>query len=161
MPTKEQYLDWDQRHMVNGNIQFRIHDTEDQYGIFKNSGINLIVQYGSGRPYTYAPNAGREVIENNKRLPWTLTFDVRLDKRFILNQNMSLLTYLQVDNIFDRENVAADYFQQGGDAGDSIKPEWYAVLNALDGIYDDPKVYRPGRTFRLGMSLMCEWSLKR
>lgn len=152
IPTTEQYLDWDQRHMVNGNVMFRIPRGAKQYGLLQDSGVNIIGQYGSGRPYTYAPRAGNEVIENNKRLPWTIRFDLRLDKRFNLSERTSLLAYLQVNNIFDRKNVNADYFQQGGDAGDTIDTEWYFVKDDMDGKYDDPKVWDDERTIRLGVA---------
>ena len=97
VPTEEQYLDWDQRHTINGNMMFRIPRGAKRFGFFQDSGINIIGQYGSGRPFTFAPNAGREVVENNKRLPWTLRFDLRLDKRFLISETVSLLTYMQID----------------------------------------------------------------
>ncbi len=152
IPTTEQYLDWDQRHMVNGNVMFRIPRGAKEYSWLQDSGVNIIGQYGSGRPYTYAPRAGNEIVENNKRLPWTIRFDLRFDKRFNLSERTSLLAYLQVDNIFDRKNVDAAYFQQGGDSGDSIDPAWYAVLDDMDGQYNDPKVWENERTIRLGMA---------
>lgn len=158
IPTKEQYLDWDQRHMVNANAMFRIPKGSKNYLILEDSGVNIIGQYGSGRPYSYDPRSGQEVIENNKRLPWTLRFDLRVDKRFQLGKYTSLLTFLQMNNVFDRQNVDADYFQQGGDAGDTIDPAFYeADLDGdgspehyMEGEYDDPVVWEQGRTFRLG-----------
>lgn len=160
IPTTEQYLDWDQRHMVNGNVMFRIPRDAKRYGLFQDTGINIIGQYGSGRPFTFAPRAGREVIENNERLPWTLRFDLRVDKRFQIARNSSLLFYMQVNNLFDRQNVDADYFQFGGDSGDTIDPGWYMQNDAdgdgnpdydMDCQYNDPEVWLTPRTIRAGL----------
>ena len=156
VPTEEQYLDWDQRHTVNGNVMFRIPRGVKRFGPLQDSGINLICQYGSGCPFTFAPNAGREVVENNKRLPWTIRFDLRVDKRFEMSKTVTLLTYLQVDNIFNRQNVDDEYFQFGGNEGDTIDPAWYVQWEGggdIDGKYDDPDVWMPGRIIRVGMAL--------
>lgn len=155
VPTTEQYLDWDQRHTVNGNVQFRIPKGAKRFGFMQDSGINLLGQYGSGLPFSFAPNRGREVIENNMRLPWTLRFDLRLDKRFEMSKQTTLLTYVQIDNIFDRQNVNANYFQANGNDS-TIDPAWYVQWNGggdMDGQYDDPVVWLPGRTIRVGMAL--------
>ena len=161
IPTTEQYLDWDQRHMVNGNVMFRIPRGAEGFTMLEDSGINIIGKYGSGRPFTYAPRAGNEVIENNMRLPWTLSLDMRIDKRFQISEYSSFLTFLQVNNIFNRRNVDAGYFQSGGDAGDTIDPEWYATDqdgdgvpdHDMDGKYDDPMVWQPERLIRVGVAL--------
>ncbi len=155
IPTKEQYLDWDQRHTVNGNVMFRIPRGARGFGFLQDSGINIIAQYGSGLPFSFDPTAGREVVVNNKRLPWTLRFDLRADKRFIINDRTSILAYLQINNLFNRKNVDGNYFQDGGQDG-TIDPAWYVQWEGggdLDGEYDDPKVYKPERTIRIGMAL--------
>ena len=155
VPTTEQYLDWDQRHTVNGNVMFRIPRGAKQFGIFQDSGINLIAQYGSGLPFSFDPTAGREVVVNNKRLPWTLNFDLRLDKRFMISEKTNLLAYMQIDNVFDRKNVNAIYFQANGNDS-TIDPAWYVQWQGggdLDGEFDDPEVYLPGRLIRFGLAL--------
>ena len=155
IPTKEQYLDWDQRNTINGNVMFRIPRGADEFGYLQDSGINLIGQYGSGLPFSFDPTAGRVIVENNKRLPWTMRFDLRVDKRFILSERSTLLAYMQVNNIFDRKNVDAVYFQRDGNDS-TIDPAWYVQWEGggdLDGEYDDPEVYLSGRTIRFGMAI--------
>ena len=163
IPTTEQYLDWDQRHTVNGNIQLRIpRDVKNRnLRYFEDSGISVIGQYGSGLPFTFAPNAGRLVVNNNERLPWTLRFDVRMDKRFLLTKTTFLVLYVQINNIFDRQNVDAEYFQAGGSMGDTIDPSYYMQGDAdfdgkpdydMDGKYNDPEVWEMGRVIRAGLT---------
>ena len=155
IPTTEQYLDWDQRNTINGNVMFRVPRGSERFGIFQDSGINIIGQYGSGLPFSFDPTAGREVVNNNERLPWTVRFDLRVDKRFILNDRINLLAYLQVNNIFDRQNVDDEYFQANGKDA-TIDPAWYVQWEGggdLDGKFDDPEVWQPERVIRAGMAI--------
>jgi outer membrane receptor protein involved in Fe transport len=54
VPTTETFLDWDQRHTIAANVDFRTLDDELFYGIpyTDNLGFNFIIAYGSGMPWS-------------------------------------------------------------------------------------------------------------
>ena len=70
-------LDWDQRHSLNASV----------FMGNRNSGSNIIMQYGSGYPYTpYFLNSSQNVSmfssRNSMRKMTTLNFDMKLFRNF-------------------------------------------------------------------------------
>ncbi|UCE19238.1 MAG: TonB-dependent receptor [Gemmatimonadota bacterium] len=141
-PVKDFYLDWDQRHTVSLNLDYRVPG---------NYGLSLLFRYGSGTPYTgYTGWFGesRSPVENNERLPETFTVDLKLNKMFRVSSNMSANVYILVDNLLDRENVyrfddtnilipMVEYLHETGD---------------FSGPYDDPTVFGSHREIKGGVS---------
>ena len=100
-------LDYDQRHNITINLDYRFGEGKDYKGpqfnrkkkdatqtvqIFKNMGANLIFHIGSGSPYTrYAsatPVGGRTSILgslNGSNKPWQFRTDLRIDKNIELS----------------------------------------------------------------------------
>jgi hypothetical protein len=102
-------LDYDQRHNITINLDYRFGEGKDYKGpqfnrkkkdatqtvqIFKNMGANLIFHIGSGSPYTrytsavpYGPSPGRSSIAgslNGSNKPWQFRTDLRIDKNITL-----------------------------------------------------------------------------
>ena len=85
-------LDYDSRHNIVGNIDYRFKYGEgpmiNGHHILQNAGIDLIVKARSGEPYTaYSDPLGNTIIGgvNGSRLPWHFGSDLRVDKNFALN----------------------------------------------------------------------------
>ena len=146
--TTESYLNWDQRHTIYGNLQFMIpkgthlfHSTA-----LDEVTLSLIGRYGSGLPYS-SPAKDKDPPINDKRLPHTLAFDGRVQKRFTLTERSGIYFYLQAYNIFDQQNIDQRFFQANADIG------WYEQFDDVDGKYNDPRYYERGRLYQFGVGL--------
>lgn len=96
-------LDFDQRHAIVANVDYRFGSKENYHGpvyslkgksyrILDNMGANLVFRAGSGTPYSKQSNAiptaqfgiaNRANLDgsvNGSRLPWQLRMDLRIDK---------------------------------------------------------------------------------
>ncbi|MDP8205054.1 MAG: TonB-dependent receptor [Candidatus Electryonea clarkiae] len=153
--TTESYLDWDQRHTVNGTIQLMVPRGTKPFNMawMDEWMLSLIGRYGSGLPFT-SPSRDKDPPINDQRLPFTLTFDGRVQKRYSFNDNFAALIYLQGYNIFDRQNIDQDYFQTYADA------QWYMFNDAdnngepdkdVDGLHDNPLYWERSRSFQFGI----------
>ena len=85
-------LDYDSRHNIAANIDYRYGDGEGPVvgglNILQNAGVNFVVKTRSGEPYTrYTDALGQTVIGgvNGSRLPWHFGMDMRIDKDFALH----------------------------------------------------------------------------
>jgi hypothetical protein len=128
------------RHKIVANIDYRAP---------WNYGINLLIDYGSGLPYT-GPQKSIQWEQNDKRLPYTFTVDMKINKTFRLSSNRYTNFYLQVTNLLDKENVTrfndestyvpiVQYIQQH-------PGEWGGPLR-------NPLVYGGHRELRLGVEI--------
>lgn len=146
--TTESYLDWDQRHTVYGNFQFFVPHETDLFGApyFDGVSVNLIGRYGSGLPYS-SPARSKDPPINDKRLPYTLSFDGRLQKEWNVWGSMNLYGFLQVYNIFDQKNIDQRFFQNNADIG------WYEQFDDVDGKYNDPRYWQRGRVYQVGLGM--------
>jgi outer membrane receptor protein involved in Fe transport len=157
IPKRESYLDWDQTHMVNANVDFRIPQGEGPVwgGTRYLQGIGLSLQwnYGSGLPYNESSQGTADPELNGERLPYTESTDARLNKMFWFGDT-SMNVYVWVMNLFDRTNV--DSIVPGGEA-------WYDADQNGDGIPEhdprgatcDPGPYGIRRQIRFGLDF--EW----
>ena len=152
--TTEVYLDWDQRHVINGNVQFMIPKGTRPFGIgaLDEFSLSLIGRYASGLPYS-SPAHTLDPPINDQRLPSWYVFDGRIQKRHSFNNNMAAFVYLQVYNLFNQRNMNQDYFQWYADI------EWYVADqdgdgepdHDVDGKYDDPRYWQRSRIYQLGL----------
>ncbi len=106
IPTTESYLDWDERHAIKANFDVRVPRKRNLLGIslLNDAGINTIVRYGSGKPYT-KPKQSKEPEINTERLPWHMTVDLTMDKQFDLGNNRRLTFFIWVNNLLNRRNI--------------------------------------------------------
>ncbi|RLD56534.1 MAG: hypothetical protein DRJ05_11160, partial [Bacteroidetes bacterium] len=182
---------WDRRHGFNISIDYRYGEGKDYNGptitrkkgtdnekvsqVLKNTGVNFLVNGGSGTPYTAQENiiafnsGGTKLLKgtiNGSRLPWQFRVDMRIDKDIHPkwgDKNASFNIYLQVLNLFNTKNILGVYSATGnpGDDGYLAAPEWqkeienqvnpasYRDLYALR--IDSPFNYSSPRLIRLGV----------
>lgn len=130
-------LSYDERHRITSTIDYRYGSGKKYTGpriggvdIFANTGLNLIVNAVSGRPYTKRQTVqqfggvGYEGAINGARLPWNATIDARLDKDFTLqtgeegSRPLYFNVYVRVQNLLDTKNVYGVYSVTGSEDDD-------------------------------------------
>lgn len=137
VPTTESYLDWDVRHNLKLNLDFRIPRGTHWLGttIFDDAGINVINYLRSGLPYS-PPKRSKEPLINTERLPGTWTINMTMDKRFKLGKNYYMTFFVWINNLLDWRNI--------GDGG-VIDEEWYYTYKSAQEAYErgemDKKAY--------------------
>ncbi len=64
------------------------------------------IRFGTGTPYTPYDSQGKQDVQayNSRRLPDFHSLDVRVDRHWNFDR-WSLITYIDIQNIYDRENV--------------------------------------------------------
>lgn len=88
---------------------------------FRNGWLaGLKFRYSGGRPYTPINTVASEQINravfatddfNSARYPYYMRIDLRVDKKFDF-KSASLIAYLEVQNLFDRENIYSYYWNE-------------------------------------------------
>lgn len=117
-------LDFDQRH--TGTIIVDVFIPEGKLGIFERTGLNLLAEFASGRPYTplemqdISPAGGGETnygdtkgYVNSRYGPGRFRVDMKLEKTFKVLGNILVTPYLWIDNLFDADNVINVYRSTG------------------------------------------------
>ncbi|MEP0822161.1 MAG: TonB-dependent receptor [Ignavibacterium sp.] len=172
-PTFVSPLDFDQRHTGSVNLDFRTEpgDGPTMYDIkpLEQVGVNLLLTFGSGRPYTPArPNtilfgpAWEQPIAamNQTYSPWNFQLDLKVDKTFSIGP-ATLNVYLWMLNVTNARNVTFVYNQTGLPNDDgyfrTTDGQAYAAENgqaAVDGYryrLAAPGNYGTPRQTRLGL----------
>lgn len=170
-------LDFDQRHTIVTNLDYRFgsgktyhgptwtrrkgKDNEKAIQLFANMGANILVNAGSGVPYTKQSNVTPEGLDgvstrsnlkgsiNGSQLPWSFRMDMRIDKDVELawggkggeDKKLSNLNiYLQVLNVLNNKNIQNVYRFTGNpdDDGYLAAAETQSSINAQN----DPQSFR-------------------
>ncbi|BDS09376.1 TonB-dependent receptor [Aureispira anguillae] len=134
-------LDFDQRHTLYANIDYRLKGGDDYFGpkignfeVFANTGLSLSVNANSGRPYTRKQIAGglghsstdrnTDGSVNGARKPWNFRVGLKIDRNFVIGKNsknpMRLNIYLRVTNLFNTQNVLDVYSVTGSPTDDGF-----------------------------------------
>ena len=157
IPKEDAYLDWDQRHTVNANFDFRIPRGEGprlgDYPILEGFGVNLDWSYGSGFPFTATNQGSLAPVINGERLPWHSNTELKVNRK-IWAGPVTLNLQAWVLNLFNRRNIQElpdDYIEtyladQDGDGEPDYDPT---------GPLGNPYVYNEERRIRFGLGL--EW----
>jgi hypothetical protein len=141
-------LDFDQRHQIVGNFDFRYDQGAAYNGpvlfgkqIFADAGFNITGRAGSGTPYSGQSNivptqfsgvqGNNPILQgsiNGSRKPWQVRFDLRVDKNFMLaigkkneegvRSKKRLNVYIQVLNLLNTKNVLNVYRATGDPTDD-------------------------------------------
>jgi outer membrane receptor protein involved in Fe transport len=130
-PTFVSPLSFDQRHTGNANIDFRTLADDGPTFLggkpFGRVGVNLLLTFGSGRPYTPAdpktilfgpawetPTAAY----NQTYSPWNIELDLKVDKTFSMGST-DVNVYLWMLNVLNTKNVVTvlDFTGQPDDDG--------------------------------------------
>lgn len=141
------YLDWDQRHTLNGSVLFRL-----PYKV----NLSFIGEYGSGLPYTPDnPNLDGGSFENSGRRPSTVNVDMRISKAFeIIGRRVNFTA--NVYNLLDIRNEIS-VFSDTGRSGYSLIPTYTTqdpawTYNTIEEYLDRPGYYSSPRQIRIGIS---------
>ena len=138
------YLDWDQRHTLNGTV------TVGRPGKWN---MSLIGSYGSGLPYTPTLQNQRTSFENSGRKPATLNFDLRASYSFaFMGRKLSLYTLIY--NLFDRLNEITVYGDTGR-AGYTLEGQFVGNtgLYSKEEYLKRPDFYSSPRRIVIGFEL--------
>ena len=148
--TEDFTLDWDQRHTLKADINWRTPETAGQ--LLGDFGIDAVFTYGSGFPYTgisrvIAPNLPPI---NDKRFPSVWEIDLRVDKGVTAYKNINTDIFLEVTNLTDRANINAPF-----DAYhlDQFNVEKYEATGDPSGQFGDPYFWSAPRRILLGAQL--------
>ncbi len=139
-------VDFNQPHVGTIKLDYRFAEN-DGGPIFRNFGVNFLLNFSSGHSFTYAwrPVGGqvdaynaavdymndtrwRQALEpiGSSMTPWTFDADLRLDKRINLGF-AGLTVFMRITNLFDRRNVLNVYHASGsGDDDGFISSEVYS-----------------------------------
>lgn len=123
---------YDQNWLLNLNGGYR-------FNMYWESSMKF--RYASGKPYTPFDDNGLQNVSElyTKRLRSTHSLDIRVDRRWIF-KNWTLVTYLDIENIYNRRNLSGmrwDPLKRTVDETSSIgilpslgiSPEFYYFLN--------------------------------
>jgi outer membrane receptor protein involved in Fe transport len=141
------YLDWDQRHTLNGTVLFKL-----PYKV----NLSFIGEYGSGLPYTPAnTNLVGGGFENSARRPRQFNLDMRITKSFVF-AGRELSFSANVYNLLDIRNEVTVYSDTGR-SGYSLIPTYTTQdpnwrYNSLEEYLYRPGNYSSPRQIRVGIS---------
>ncbi len=155
-PGEEHYLDWDQRHTVNAELDFRIPRGEGprigNTPFLEGFGIHLSLDFGSGFPYTASNQGSPEPRINMERYPATTMARLKVNRKFWIG-SITLDAWCQVYNLFNRRNIDlimdVEWYEAGGYLYDSSRdPD-------PTGVLDNPYAYGMPRMVQFGLGI--EW----
>jgi len=151
IPHQEYYLDFDQRHDLSFSLFIK---TPAKSGMsifgfhpFSKINTNLLINAGSGLPYTPYVDPTIRVDINSARKPWTFSADLRMKKQFQYN-SIALTLFLEVMNLTNYENVLRVYSR----TGKPFDPGVSGVGSSPDANYN-PLNVGLGRTFKAGVNI--------
>ncbi len=127
-------LEFDRPFSSNLNIDYRFGDN-DGPGVLNNFGINLLIIYQSGRPFTRAVgnaasvgisqvNSGdsrfRSPVEplGSSQMPDFFNLDLKVDKSFSLFDRLKATVYVTVTNLLNTKNATEVYLLTGTNTDD-------------------------------------------
>lgn len=151
-PIEEHYLDWDQRHTINAEMDFRIPRGEGprigDTPFLEGFGIHLTWEYGSGFPYTASNQGSPTPLINMERYPATMIANLKVNKNFWLG-SFTLDAWFQVYNLFNRQNIDL-----------IMDVEWYEAWGWVDGYsYDPDPTGSLNNPYAYGMPRMVQFGL--
>lgn len=174
IPKMTTPLSFDQRHKISLNLDFRWAKDEGptwkRFKPLQNAGMNLLINIGSGQPYTptfvwnevtlAAVSSTPSGPINSKFGPWTYQVDLKIDKSLEFGRS-SFDFYVLVVNLFNRANAVYVYQSTGSpeSTGWLVTPEGKKWLSDYGErgkwLYDlaqrNPNNFGPPRMVRFGI----------
>ncbi|MFH1861961.1 MAG: TonB-dependent receptor, partial [bacterium] len=166
----EHPLAWDETHKINvyGTLIYQKGEHPYLLGLRlpDNWLLTLEWRYGSGEPYTPSrwttglPD--NQIRENSTRYPWHELTNLKFEKYFSLKGDLHLVAGIEIENLFNTENVR-ELYTETGNTYDSTHPDHNesAYSESYPGPYDtgtdydhNPRNYDPPRwiMFSLGLT---------
>ena len=116
IPHQEYYLDFDQRHDIAVSLNLNVPRNEgpDVFGmkLFSDFNLNVLIQAGSGLPYTPYVDPTVRIDVNSARKPWTSTVDLRMIRK-VWFAGVAASIFMEVTNLLNTENVRYVYSRTG------------------------------------------------
>jgi outer membrane receptor protein involved in Fe transport len=131
-------LDYDQRHDITAALSFKLPQRVQ---------LELIAQAASGLPYTPFIDIGITAPTNSATKPWTLGVDASLRWREAFNLKV-LDLWVEVQNLFDRQNVIDVY----ASTGDPFEDPLGLIGSTPDALHNPANVDAP-RQMRIGLQI--------
>jgi outer membrane receptor protein involved in Fe transport len=155
--TEEFYLDWDVRHTISGSIDYRVPQVWMNSKWLGDWGVNMIVTYNSGRPYTKTnttPPPYQPAV-NDGRYPSWLDLDMKIFKNFPIWGTIRLGAFLEVYNLLnDRTLRTINNTQQYDTWVWNAQLKKYVRYDKGDGTWNDPTVWANPRSMRIGFEVL-------
>ena len=152
VPHQEFYLNFDQRHDISISTYIR---TSAKSGLslgglkpFSNLNASLLINAGSGLPYTPYVDPTLRVEVNSARKPWTFTADLRVKKRMAIGL-FNFTSFFEIINLTNYENVYYVYSR----TGKPFDPGFSGVGTSVDANHNPSHVGR-GRHMKAGLSVI-------
>lgn len=176
-PKQTSPLDFDQRHKVSMNLDWRLGKGEGpllgNFRPLENAGINVLFNVASGTPYTPTQVFNEVTLAavsnlpsgplNSRYGPWTMNFDLKASRGFQVGP-FNLQAYAWVLNLFDNQNAIAVY----SSSGSATTTNWLttnegqgyldtAAARGVDGeslfnlAQNNPNLFSNPRLVRLGL----------
>lgn len=176
-PKQTSPLDFDQRHKVSMNLDWRLGKGEGpllgNFRPLENAGINVLFNVASGTPYTPTQVFNEVTLAavtnlpsgplNSRYGPWTINLDLKASRGFQVGA-FNLEAYAWVLNLLDNKNAIAVYSSSGA----ANTTNWLstnegqgyldtAAARGVDGqaLYDlaqnNPNLFSNPRLVRLGL----------
>ncbi len=151
VPHQEFFLDFDQRHDLSISLFLKTPSKSGpslfEFHPFSKLNTNLLINAGSGLPYTPYVDPTIRVDINSARKPWTFSTDLRMKKQFQYNST-ALTLFLEVINLTNYENVFYVYSR----TGKPFDPGFSGVGTSVDANHN-PLHIGQGRTFKVGINI--------
>lgn len=126
IPKQTTPLSFDQRHKLSFNLDFRFAKQEGpkwgKYWPLSNAGLNLLINIGSGQPYTPTFTWNEVTLAavsvtpsgpiNSKYGPWKYRVDWKINKGFYFGRTL-VDFYIWALNVFNNENATYVYQSNG------------------------------------------------
>jgi len=176
-PKQTSPLDFDQRHKLAMNLDWRLGKGEGplmgNFRPLENAGINLLLNVGSGTPFTPTQIFNEVTLAavsnvpsgplNSRYGPWTMSADLKASRGFQMGA-FNLEAYVWVLNLFDSKNAFTVY----SSSGSATTTNWLstnegqgyldtAAARGVDGktLYNlaenDPTLFSNPRMVRFGL----------
>lgn len=122
VPKQDYNLEYDQRHNISASLSLGLErgDGPKVFGVrpLEMLSANISTNVGSGYPYTKTDLDNKPLeLNNSSRLPWSFSTDMRVSRDFKI-WRLSPSLFLEVDNLFNNQNVAAVYSGTGDPESD-------------------------------------------
>jgi outer membrane receptor protein involved in Fe transport len=176
-PKQSAPLDFDQRHKLSMNLDWRLGKGEGpllgNFRLLENAGVNVLMNVGSGTPFTPTQPFNEVTLAavsnlpngplNSRYGPWTMSVDMKASRAFQAGP-FTLEAYAWVLNVFDNDNAIAVYTSSGS-AGttnwlSTNEGQGYLDTTAARGIdgetlyrlaENDPTLFTNPRMVRFGL----------